>query len=383
MRTLFIIALVALFTSCSEQSQQQATHKKDIDSLTLTQQQLKGVNVKFVQFAEREIKPVIHANGTIKLLPESKAEVSSHISGKVERIMIREGMFVKAGQALLSISSFELLELQNEYATAKNDAEFLRVEFERQEALQQKKMGVLADYQSAKSKYQSAVIKEKTLKQKLELLGIHAQSFANMSNPDVQRLMVIRAPFDGFVNKLNVHVGSLVETETILAEIINPDALQAEVYVYEKDAEQVTEGLPVQLNFVQSGIAPVQGKILFVSRALDPVNKTITLHVQFAKPKGEQIHADMNVKALITGLSLTKSNRAVPGTAIYDDGTNRFIFITGDATKEQVELKKVRVEVIHEDDSFVVVNPILEIPANCWIADHNVLAIEAERKKNE
>lgn len=381
---LTIITTASLLSACgSMENKSSAPAKKDYDSIALTQQQLKGVNVRFVQFTPRLIKPIIHANGAIRLLPESKAEVSSHINGKVDRIFVREGMYVTKNQHLLSISSFDLLELQNEFVSAKNEAEFQRVEFERQAELKKRNMGVLADYQAAKAKYQSAIIKEKTLQQKLEILGIDTKVFSDLTNPLIQKTIVIKAPFNGYMNKLNVHAGSLVQPETILAEIIDPNQLQAEVYVYEKDAELIKEGLPVTLNFVQSGIAPVQGNVLFVSRALDPTNKTITLHVQFTKPKQEEIHADMNVKAVITGQSGSVPEMAIPGTTLYDDGEHKYIFVSTNPNTDKVAMKKFRVEIIKEDEGYVVIKSIQKLPNNCWIADYNVLAIEAERKKNE
>jgi cobalt-zinc-cadmium efflux system membrane fusion protein len=388
MRKLYLaLGLIILFAACGDSKKIEetsaVTYKKDIDSITLTQQQLKGVNVKFAQFTPRIIKPIIHANGVIKLMPESKAEVSSHISGKVERIFVREGMFVQKNQVLFSISSFDVLELQNEYVSAKNETEFQLVEFERQAALKKRNMGVLADYQATKSKYQSAVIKEKTLKQKLEIIGIDTKLFSDLTNPNIQKTLDIKAPFSGYINKLNVHAGSLVQTETILAEIIDPTQLQAEVYVYEKDAEYLQEGLPVTLNFVQKGISPITGKVLFVSRALDPENKTITLHVQFSLPKNEEIHADMNLKAVITGLSNNKPSMAIPSTTIYDDGDNKYIFVTMNPEANQVGMKKFRVEILNEDEGYTVIKSIQKLPENCWIADNNVLAVEAERKKYE
>jgi len=379
-----ILTTVVLLSACgSKENNTNAPAKKDYDSIALTQQQLKGVNVTFVQFTQRLIKPIIHANGAIRLLPESKAEVSSHINGKIDRIFVREGMYVNKNQALLSISSFDLLELQNEYVSAKNEAEFQRVEFERQGELKKRNMGVLADYQAAKAKYQSAIIKEKTLQQKLEILGIDTKAFADLTNPNIQKTITIKAPFSGYMNKLNVHAGSLVQPETILAEIIDPTQLQAEVYVYEKDAELIKEGLPVTLNFVQNGIAPVQGKVLFVSRALDPTNKTITLHVQFAQPHNEEIHADMNVKAVITGQAGNVAEMAIPTTTLYDDGEHKYVFVAMNPKSEKVQMKKFRVEVLKEDEGYAVIKSIQKLPKDCWVADYNVLAIEAERKKNE
>lgn len=381
-----LVSFVILFTmaSCTADKKVQETPiKKDPDLLVLSQQQLKGVNVAFTRFTERQIRPIIHANGVIKLLPESKAEVSSHISGKVEKIFVREGMRVSKGQALMQISSFEALELQNEYVAALSDAEFQAVEFKRQEELMQKKIGVLADYQSSKARYQSALAREHALEQKLSLIGISSSGLSLKNNETMQRNITIKSPINGFVNTLSLHLGSLVTAETILAEIIDPDQTQAEVFVYEKDAEFVAEGLPVQIEFLQLGIPPVEGKILYVSRALDPTSKTITLHVSFPKPSKEVYLANMNIKATIQGVIEKKSNYTVPSTALYDNGDATYLFLTSDPKSNKVSLRKTRVEVEQTSDSFVSIRTETPLSQQLWIADNNVLSLEAERKKNE
>lgn len=383
----YILASVVIcFTmaSCTADKKVQETPiKKDPDLLVLSQQQLKGVNVAFTKFTERQIRPIIHANGVIKLLPESKAEVSSHISGKVEKIFVREGMRVTKGQALMQISSFEALELQNEYVAALSDAEFQAVEFKRQEELMQKKIGVLADYQSSKARYQSALAREHALEQKLSLIGITSSGLSLKNNETMQKSITIKSPINGFINTLSLHLGSLVTAETILAEVIDPDQIQAEVFVYEKDAEFVAEGLPVQIEFMQSGIASVEGKILYVSRALDPSNKTITLHVSCPKPTQELYLANMNIKATIQGVIEKKSNYTVPSTALYDNGDATYLFLTSDPKSSSVSLKKTRVEVEQASDSFVSIRTETPLSQQLWIADNNVLSLEAERKKNE
>ena len=385
MKFIFLAVMsLLLLTSCSaDKKVQELPVKKDPDLLVLTQQQLKGVNVVFTRFSERLIRPVIHANGVIKLLPESKAEVSSHISGKVERIFVREGVRVVKGQPLMQISSFEALELQNEYVAALSDAEFQAVEFKRQEELMQKKIGVLADFQSSKAKYQTALAREQSLEQKLSLIGISADGLNLKNNETMQKSITIKSPISGFVNILTLHLGSLVTPEIILAEVIDPDQIQAEVFIYEKDAEYMAEGLPVQIEFMQAGIKAAQGKILYVSRALNPLNKTITLHVNFEKPERELYLANMNIKATIQGVIEKKSNFTVPSTALFDNGDATYLFLTENPKASSVSLRKTRVEVEQAGDSFVSIRSSKPISSEIWIADNNVLSLEAERKKNE
>lgn len=378
------LIIVALFISgCGAKNTISDTTKKDIDSISLTQQQLNGVNIKFTQYSKRAIKTLIHANGILKLLPDNKSEISSHISGKIEKIFVYEGMKVSKGQPLISISSFDLLELQNDYITAKSEADFQAIEYKRQEELNNKKVGVLAEFQLSKSKYLSAQARERSLKQKLELLGIDVKSILVNNIPELSSTITITAPISGYINRLFVNKGTLVSSETILAEVIDPSELQANIYIYEKDINLVKEDSHVQISFLQKDIEPTTGKIVYISKSLDPENKTITLYAKVENKLGRDFMSDMNIKAIISSDMNGEEYNVIPSTAVYDDGEAKYVFVTKDAKSNSVNMKKVRVEILKEDDNFLVIKPFITLPDNIWFADNNLLALEAERKKNE
>lgn len=385
----FFCATIIVAAGCGSEEKSSTVSTKvksqtSLDSLVLNQKQLESVNVDLVSFETRSLKPIIFSNGVITLLPDSKAEVSSHIEGKVEQIFVREGMSVHKGQPILKISSFQLLELQNEFAAAQSEAEFLEIEYKRQDELRKSNIGVLAEYQSVDSKLKAAIAKEKALQNKLDLIGISTSGLAKKRDMKMTSSLVITSPIDGFVYKFNENIGSLVKPETILAEIINPDKLQADVFVYEKDADFVEEGLPVEISFVNRAIANAQGKIAYISRAIDAQNKAITLHVNFKRPNTkEPILADMNVKVKIVGVGTKTSENTLPKTAIFDDGDNKFIFCASGPTPEKIAFRKYRVEILREDEQYVQVKVLENIPSDVKIANKNVLALEAERKKNE
>jgi len=379
----YLIIIYLFIGGCGAKNTTQDQYKKDIDSISLTQQQLGGVNIKFTQYSKKAIKTLIHANGILRLLPENKSEISSHISGKIEKIFVYEGMKVSKGQALISISSFDLLELQNDYITAKSEADFQAIEYKRQEELNNKKVGVLAEFQLTKSKYLSAQARERSLKQKLELLGIDVKSILVNNSPELSSSITITAPISGYVNRLFVNKGTLVSSETILAEVIDPSELQANIYVYEKDINLVKEDSPVQISFLQKDIPPTTGKIVYISKSLDPENKTITLYAKVENKLGRTFMSDMNIKAIISSDMNGEEYNVIPSTAVYDDGEAKYVFVTEDTKSNLVKMKKIRVEILKEDDDFLVIKPFITLPENIWFADNNLLALEAERKKNE
>jgi RND family efflux transporter MFP subunit len=378
-------------TSCEDSSGKEATMETtktapattNTDLVRLTPTQLKTVNVDMVTFEERALKPIIHANGVIKLLPDSKAEVSSHIEGKIDQIYVREGQSVRKGQPIVRLSSFQLLELQNDYAAAHADVEFLEAEYKRQDELRKSNIGVLAQYQSADSKLKAARAREMALKDKLQMIGIGTANIIHQRQVSLTSGLVIRAPIDGYVSKFYENIGSLVQPQTLLAEIINPNRIEANVFVYEKDADYIREGQPIELRFVNRSIAPVHGKVVYIARSVNDENRAITLHVNFNRPKNELIAADMNVQARIIGAGEHISHQTLPRTALLDDGDGKFIFVTNQPNSDTITFRKQKVEVTSQGDQYIEVKPVGKLPANVKVANNNVLALEAERKKNE
>ncbi|MFN7600996.1 MAG: biotin/lipoyl-binding protein, partial [Bacteroidota bacterium] len=75
-----------------------------------------------VQLTPPEIKQVessIYLSGKVMAMPNFRASVSTDISGKVENIMVREGTYVKRGQALMTLRSMDVIEMQNQFFEAK------------------------------------------------------------------------------------------------------------------------------------------------------------------------------------------------------------------------------------------------------------------------
>jgi len=355
-----------------------------VDSIRLTPGQLSSANVSLVGFESRALKPIIHANGIVTLLPDSKAEVSSHIEGKIEQIYVREGQSVRAGQPLARISSFQLLELQNDYAAAHSEVEFLEAEYNRQDELRKSNIGVLADFQSVDAKLKAALARERALKSKLDLIGIPTEKLIRTKDVRMTATLVVRSPIDGFIYKFHEHIGSLVQPQTLLAEVINPNKVQADVFIYEKDADYIQEGQAAELTFLNRSIPPVTGKVAYISRSIDDENRAITLHVTFQRPKtSELLLADMSVQARLVGTSHRSSPNTLPRTAILDDGEAKFIFLTSRWQTDTIPFRKQKVEIVNQGEDYVEVKPVGRIPAGVKIATNNILALEAERKKLE
>lgn len=384
------LALIATTLSgCSEsEATETAEEKKEVttsaDSLRLSLQQLESVNVNLVSFENRQLRPVINASGKIKLLPDSRSEVHSEVEGHVDAIYVREGQFVTKGQPLLKLTSMEFLELQNQYISARSEADFLEIEYKRQEELKKSNVGVLAEYQSTEAKLNAALGRVKALKAKLSLLNFDANQLNNVRKAEISPVVIVRAPISGSILKVFQNLGKLANPTDPLVEIISTEQLQANIYVYEKDAELVQVGQKVDISFPNEAIPMVQGTVANVSRSLDTENGAITLYVNFKRPKTKEIiFSEMNVRARIVGATEKNSPNTLPKTAILNDGEANYIFGTSEPNAAKIPLRKLKVEVENEGEDYVQVKVLEKVPAGIKVANKNILALEAERKKSE
>ena len=128
MKRFFLYSVAAgmiALTSCNEAKE---TSAGDEDStlflVSLTKEEMSKMDIRTGYISKGQINTLVNGTGKMCMAPNSEAIVSSCIPGKISRIYVTEGQPVKKGQALFSLSSFELIELQQNYLTAKNEAHF-------------------------------------------------------------------------------------------------------------------------------------------------------------------------------------------------------------------------------------------------------------------
>lgn len=383
--TFLIYILAALFLSvgCSEDKKvAEATEKVNSDFMTLSESQLATLNIKFAKPERRQIVTNVYLNGKVKSLPNLSATVSSNIEGKVDKIFVVEGSMVRKGQAIMTLSSMELIELQNAYMTAESETDFSTIELDRQKELIKNNVGALVDLQTAEAKYNACLSREKTLKAKLDLLGISITNLQDPKNANVVNAVTIESPIDGYVINLPVSVGVLASVQTVLAEIVNVSELHAEIYVYDKDIDLIKDGQTVEIDFVNQALATVKGTVQSISRSIDPETKAIEVHVTFKAPQGALVLPGMSVRAIVLNAYKEVTAHAVPLAAIVQEEDNFFVFGTESAVGSgKLAIKKYKVNLGNKDENYTEVIFPNDISENFTIAQNNVAALEMQRKQ--
>ncbi|MFM8914602.1 MAG: efflux RND transporter periplasmic adaptor subunit [Flammeovirgaceae bacterium] len=380
MKNFCFLVLLTLLFACGGNKPNAITPEENTTAVAIADSSLALMDVLLTAPEIKLVESSIYLSGKVMAMPNFRASVSTDISGKVDKIMVREGTYVRKGQGLMTLRSMEVIELQNQFFEAKAQQDFLRLEFKRQEELIKNNIGALVDFQTTESKLRAAESKVNALEAKLMLLGF-SKEFIN--NPQVATDVVIVAPIDGYVFKLPVQIGMLATTDVTLAEIVSNKELMADVFVYDKDLDNISEGQSVEIDFITHSYPSVVGTVAHISRAIDPATKAVTVHVKFSAPADKLVLPDMSVRCVVVKKESLTPKLTVPLAAILHEEDHHFVYLAfpeQDKNKE-TNLHKYRVTLGNQNEKLVQITFANEPKGDYRIVTKNVMIVENERKK--
>lgn len=192
------------------------------------------------------------------LAPVTKVDVKSVLSGKVLKILVKEGDHVKAGDplAVLEPSVDQLRELSATLSgvdSAELEMKDAKIDFDNATALRAKGFASADDlkaaqkrYEQAKINYDAAKAQRAALVQSGVPMGAAGQSLKTFN---------VTAPADGTVLEKTVEVGEVVTSGatgfnagTILFSIADAKALKIDAFVNEVDLGKIAVGYPVKIS---------------------------------------------------------------------------------------------------------------------------------------
>jgi len=197
-----------------------------------------------------DIPRVVTCNARVELPWRQQAMVTTQVSGRIGRVLIRPGDPVEAGQELANIESLELESLQ--LAMLQADAELLLVQeqFKRQNSLA--KEGVIAG--KAALETQSAV-RQKQAELEIAMCKLRALGLTPALLDQVRQTgkpvttFAIVSPISGIVAEADVRAGEVVETTEHLFHIVNLSTLWVLGDVLESQVSEVQVGQPALIGF--------------------------------------------------------------------------------------------------------------------------------------
>jgi membrane fusion protein, multidrug efflux system len=286
--------------------------------------------------APREMQVILR--GSANLRAREEVDVLPKQAGVIARILVEEGVAVRAGQALAALDSeeWELQARQSEArARSARDAAARAVQLQQQ--------GLISD-------------------QEVERL----QSEAQVSEADLGlarlrvRNAVIVAPISGVVTHREVERGQLVNSSTVVFRVADTSRLEAAVGVPEREASRVQAGQLARVRV--EGQASAQGRVARVRPVVDPTSGTVRVVVEIDPQQGGGLRPGQFVNVEIVTETLDE-RLTLPRTAVLVDGAAPRVYTVrgGRAHEQEVTLgvsQAERVEIrggVTPGDTVVVV----------------------------
>jgi RND family efflux transporter MFP subunit len=274
---------------------------------------MQGLPVQTVTVA---ISPVAQSSEYVATIKSRRsATLQPQVSGSLTEIHVRSGDHVKTGQPLIEIDprqqQAEVASLRATERQKKALYDYDTIELERQHKLFD--AGVTSRdaydqaqqaFENAKADYEAAVESRKTQEQ---LLAYYT----------------VRAPFDGIVGDIPVHMGDYVTTSTMLTTVDENKDLEAYVYIPTERAPEVRMGLDIDLTD-NSGKLLEKTQVNFISPQVDSTLQGILVKAP-VESSPEMLRNAQIVKAKV--IWSTKPMATVPVLAVIRQGEQSFVFV--------------------------------------------------------
>jgi len=275
-----------------------------------------GMQAMPVQTVAVTLTPVPQSSEYVATIKSRRsATLQPQVDGRLTEISVRSGDHVTAGEVVMAIDPLhQQASVDSQRATERQKKavyDYNSLQIDRQKKLFD--AGIVSRdvfdqaqqaYDNSKADYESAVASRKTQEEQLAYY-------------------TIRAPFDGVIGDIPVHVGDYVSSSTMLTTLDENRDLEAYVYIPTERASQVRQGLEVDL-LDTNGKLLEKSKIEFISAQVDNTLQGILVKapVHFGR---EALRNSQLVKARVVWS--TAPMAVVPVLAVTRQGGQSFVFV--------------------------------------------------------
>ncbi len=350
LRTIIFLATVLLslwfVISCKEKvDEPEVSLHEHVDSILLktdifqiSSKQFKAAGIALGYMQKTELSETFEVTGKLDLPPQHFAEVSTPIGGIIKSINFIEGDYVSKGQAVMDLSTPDLIRLQEDYLTSRSNLEYLEKDYQRQKDLYAENVSSGKIFQEAESKYQMEKARLASLKRQLSILSI---STDDLHKDIIAQTIPIRSPIKGYIGHIHGGMGSYTEPNNVLFDVIDNTNIIVHLDVFEEDLNKVKVGQKISVMLPNQDNKQIEGRIYNIGKAMDMESKSVSVHAKIVNNQNKDLLPGTFVTALVhVGGQFVD---ALPEEAVVRAGENEYVFIVADLKRlaeDSVQFKK-------------------------------------------
>jgi len=332
------LSVILTILGCgNSENKADSTIQKSDDRITVSKAQFKQNNMVLGNLEEKVFPISIKVNGMIDVPPENKAVVNSIIDGYIKTIPLLVGDIVKKGQKIATIESPEFVRMQQEYMEVKEQLNYLKSEYERQNIMFKEDIISQKVYLKAESQYKTANASYNGLKKQLSMLNINPRK---VEEGYMTSIVNIYAPISGSITKVNVSKGSYVSPTTSILEIIDNDHVHIELSAFEKDIMTIKKEQKIIFSIPEASDQNYEAKVYLVGTAIE-ANRTIKVHGH-PQDESQSFLTGMFVNAEI--ITNNKTEVALPKNAFVSIEDDTYLLVLDEENGVNFYFKQLKIE---------------------------------------
>lgn len=282
-------------------------------------------SVKVIKPQAEEVEVFYTTNALLQA--KISATIKPQVSGRVIKMLVQEGQFVKSGQVLAVVEpekeEYQLesqLHLINQLESSYNNKKAI---YERRKSLYEKELISKEEFENAKTEMEIAL---NQLNQAKAMLKEYSRQ---------RRETIIKAPFDGYVGKRMVNIGDYVDSQTQMFYILKLNPMWVVFQLPQQYMKNINRGQDVEVEI--DGFGTKQAKIEFISPSLTDNNLFEIKAV--VNNDGEKLKENMYAKVRI-GID-KKEGYKIAEEAVQLMGNDSFVFVFRDGKAVKLPVKVV------------------------------------------
>jgi cobalt-zinc-cadmium efflux system membrane fusion protein len=282
----------------------------------------------------------IAARGYVSASPAGQARISSLIPGRVKDLRVSLGGYVQKGAVLFTLECRDLILLQQEYASAIQELESLKAQYERQKTLSEEEFASRKSLAEAESSFLSLTARTEGLKAQLKLLRLDP-GFVEQGNFYTE--LPVRTPVPGYVTQMDVVLGQYLGRDEEVMEIVNTDRLQLELNLYERNLPDLAVGQVVRFHSPDDREKRYEATLSSLGRSVDPDTRTVTCLAEILpEERPGFVHRQYMECSVVT---CEREAAAIPDDALIEEEGKYFVLTLEREDSVSMYFRRVPVEV--------------------------------------
>jgi cobalt-zinc-cadmium efflux system membrane fusion protein len=332
--------------------------KAESEIITLDGEAQEEIGLALESAQYRSASETFQITGVVGPNQTRLAHIRPLSSGRIEKVYVRAGDRVRAGQPLVAYDNIELGELISEYLSAKAtlnkasaEAEVSKRSVERAQRLIELGAVAKADYERREVEYKSALASINVQKAQVAMVEQKMRRFG-MTDVEIEKLdaradkqhssaphTILRSPFGGVVIKSEAAEGEAVGAERELFTLADLSTVWLQGDVYEKDIASIRQGQAVRILVNAYPDRTFTGRLTYLGDVLDPQTRTAKVRCEVANP-GWLLKLEMLATIQVPS-GARRQALMIPAAAVQQVDSESVVFVKIEETK--FEKRKVEI----------------------------------------